>query len=120
MKKIVGFLIVVFLFTSLNSFSQEKKDKTTQKTTTEQTKKSESGDKVIAGKRGPNGEKVYEGAKGGQYYINKNGNKTYLKDEETVVAGKKGPKGETVYVGPKGGQYYYKDGNKVYLKTDKK
>jgi colicin import membrane protein len=41
--------------------------------------KPESADKVIRGKKGPDGQAVYKGARGGEYYINKNGNKTYLK-----------------------------------------
>lgn len=126
MRKVIGLFIVAFLLSSVNSFSQEKKDKSTQKATTEQTKKKDADksgtvDKVVAGQKGPNGEKVYEGPKGGQYYMNKNGNKVYLKDEDKSVAGKKGPNGETVYEGPKGGQYYLnKNGEKVYLKAEKK
>lgn len=37
-------------------------------------------DKVVKGTKGPEGQPVYEGAQGGKYYINKNGNKTYLKN----------------------------------------
>lgn len=37
-------------------------------------------DKIVKGKKGPEGQPVYEGAQGGKYYINKNGNKTYLKN----------------------------------------
>ncbi|NJK96965.1 MAG: hypothetical protein HC905_20415 [Bacteroidales bacterium] len=64
---------------------------------------------------------MYEGIKGGIYYINKNGNKTYLKEEDKIVSGKKGPEGQKVYLGPQGGEYYInKNGNKVYLKNNKK
>ena len=32
--------------------------------------------------KGPNGEVVYTGERGGKYYINKNGNKTYLSSNQ--------------------------------------
>jgi colicin import membrane protein len=65
--------------------TQVKSDKPVKKSNekagkNEKNSKNESaGDKMIPGKKGPEGQPVYEGAKGGQYYINKNGNKTYLK-----------------------------------------
>ena len=36
-------------------------------------------DKVL---KGPHGEVVHEGERGGKYYINKNGNKTYLSSNQ--------------------------------------
>ncbi len=36
-------------------------------------------DKVL---KGPNGEVVHQGERGGKYYINKNGNKTYLSSNQ--------------------------------------
>jgi hypothetical protein len=126
MKIVVGLLVAIFLVTSINCFGQDKTQKTTQKPATVQTVKKEAdkpgqGDKVITGQKGPDGQPVYEGPKGGTYYINKNGNKTYLKVDDNVVPGKKGPNGETVYLGPKGGNYYFnKAGEKKYLTPDKK
>lgn len=32
--------------------------------------------------KGPNGEVIYTGERGGKYYINKNGNKTYLSSNQ--------------------------------------
>jgi hypothetical protein len=91
-----------------------------KKKTTVVTEKPDLGDKVINGRKGPEGQAVYEGVKGGIYYINKNGNKTYLKENDKIVANKKGPDGQIVYVGPQGGEYYInKNGNKVYLKNKK-
>jgi hypothetical protein len=125
MKKIV-ILILITLFTwSVNMSAQDKTKKDSKATTTQSQAKSNDKsaqtDKVVPGKKGPNGEAVYQGAQGGQYYMNKNGNKTYLKDTDKVVEGKKGPNGEVVYVGPKGGQYYLnKKGEKVYLSDGKK
>jgi colicin import membrane protein len=107
MKKVVVFMMAVFLVFSLNSFSQTKTQKTTKKSTTVQTAKKEAktdvkeakteakadvkaaeadkpgqGDKVVTGKKGPEGQSVYMGTKGGHYYINKNGHKTYLSPDK--------------------------------------
>jgi hypothetical protein len=125
MKKIIVLMMITLFALSINMLAQDKTKKE-KKTTTEQSQvksndKPAQADKVVAGKKGPNGEAVYQGTKGGQYYMNKNGNKVYLKDTDKVVEGKKGPDGETVYVGPKGGQYYLnKSGEKIYLSKDKK
>jgi colicin import membrane protein len=40
------------------------------------------GDKVVSDKKGPEGETVYQGPKGGQYFINKNGERKYLIPEK--------------------------------------
>jgi colicin import membrane protein len=125
MKKFIVLMMITLFTLSLNMSAQEKTKKDTKATTTQsQVKtndKSAQSDKVVAGKKGPNGEAVYQGAQGGQYYKNKNGTKTYLKDTDKVVEGKKGPNGEVVYVGPKGGQYYLNNkGEKVYLSNEKK
>lgn len=37
---------------------------------------------VVKSLKGPNGEVVHTGEKGGKYYINKNGNKTYLSSNQ--------------------------------------
>src|SRR5512138_3879459 len=125
MKKLISLMMIILLTCSINMYAQEKTKKETKATTTQsQVKsndKSSQADKVVAGKKGPNGEAVYQGTQGGQYYMNKSGNKTYLKDTDKTVAGKKGPNGEVVYEGPKGGEYYLnKNGEKVYLSKDKK
>ena len=125
MKKLVAFMVVIILCGSMIGVAQDKQKgkmkSTTTQATAQGTDKPGDGDKVVTGKKGPDGLAVYEGAKGGLYYINKNGNKTYLKADENIVQGKKGPNGETVYLGPKGGQYYLKkNGDKVYLTPEKK
>lgn len=93
MKKLVWLLSMVMMFGVFSLNAQEKKiskkdkteqtqmksDKPVKKGKMEKTEKAASTDKIVAGKKGPEGQTVYEGAKGGQYYINKNGNKTYLK-----------------------------------------
>ncbi len=115
-------MMAALLVLSVSGYSQAKTQKSsTTQTTTKAVDKPAQADKVVAGKKGPSGEVVYQGAQGGQYYLNKSGNKTYLKDVDSVVQGKKGPNGEVVYEGPKGGQYYLnKNGEKVYLSSSKK
>ncbi|NJO68233.1 MAG: hypothetical protein HC830_02240 [Bacteroidetes bacterium] len=125
MKKTILISLFVSVFTIAHTYSQQKNTVTPKKASTSQTVKTpvkpETTDKIIPGKKGPEGQPVYEGIKGGIYYINKNGNKTYLKEEDKIVSGKKGPEGQKVYLGPQGGEYYInKNGNKVYLKNNKK
>ena len=53
---------------------------------------------------------TYTGPRGGQYYINGNGNKTYITPESTIYT-------QPVQTGPRGGQYYINgNGNKTYIK----
>lgn len=53
---------------------------------------------------------VYTGPRGGQYYINGNGNRQYITPTSTVDR-------EEVRTGPRGGQYYINaNGNKTYIK----
>jgi hypothetical protein len=125
MKKFFVLVMAALLVSSVSVFAQDKgkgaQKSTTTQTTTKPADKAPQGDKAVAGKKGPNGEVVYQGAQGGQYYVNASGNKTYLKDVDTIVKDKKGPNGEVVYEGTKGGQYYLnKSGAKVYLQSTKK
>lgn len=89
MKKLVWLLSMVML---LGAFSVNAQEKTIRKKTkTEEViksgkpekkshgKKAVKGDKIVPGKKGPEGQTVYQGTRKGQYYINKNGKKTYLK-----------------------------------------
>jgi hypothetical protein len=121
-KPFYSIVFVLFVFCASLAAQPKKAATTTSepKKTTAVVEKPETGDKVINGRKGPDGQPVYEGAKGGIYYINKNGNKTYLKENDKIVPNKKGPDGQIVYAGPQGGEYYInKSGNKVYLKNKK-
>lgn len=125
MKKLIVLILITVFAWSVSMSAQDKTKKDTKSATTQSQVKTNDkpsqGDKVVAGKKGPGGEAVYQGTQGGQYYINKSGNKIYLKDTDKVLEGKKGPNGELVYAGPKGGQYYLnKNGEKIYLSNDKK
>lgn len=43
--------------------------------------RTKTGDKINKGLKGPNGETVYTGPKGGNYYLGKNDEKIYLKSK---------------------------------------
>jgi hypothetical protein len=53
---------------------------------------------------------TYTGPRGGHYYYNGNGNKTYVTPQSTINS-------HNVQTGPRGGQYYINShGNKTYIK----
>jgi hypothetical protein len=53
---------------------------------------------------------TYTGPRGGHYYYNGNGNKTYVTPQSTIDS-------HNVQTGPRGGQYYINShGNKTYIK----
>lgn len=53
---------------------------------------------------------TYTGPRGGHYYINGNGNKTYVTPQSTI-------NNNNIQTGPRGGQYYInRNGNKTYIK----
>lgn len=58
----------------------------------------------------PTDRTLYVGPRGGTYYINGNGNRTYVTPESTIIE-------QPVQTGPRGGQYYYNsNGRKTYIK----
>ena len=62
------------------------------------------------------GKPVYEGAKGGFYYVTGSGNRAYVKDFVGAKIVGKTADGLPVYEGPRGGRFYYNvKGDKVYL-----
>ena len=57
-----------------------------------------------------NAHDVYTGPRGGEHYINGNGNKIYITPQSTIDT-------QPVQTGPRGGQYYINDnGRKTYIK----
>ncbi len=63
------------------------------------------------------GKPVYEGARGGFYYLTDGGNKSYVQDFVGAKIVGKTADGKNIYEGPKGGRFYYNDkGDKVYQK----
>lgn len=76
-------------------------------------------DKVDPTTKGPKGEVVFIGPKGGKYYMAANNRKVYI--DSNIDPNMKGPKGQVVYTGPKGGKYYLNDkGEKIFINPDKK
>lgn len=68
--------------------------------------------------KGPKGETIYTGPKGGKYYMNSDNQRQYVNSH--VDKKLKGPKGETVFIGPNDGRYYFgAKGEKIYLSKDK-
>ncbi|MCF3110247.1 hypothetical protein LL912_15795 [Niabella sp. CC-SYL272] len=78
-KKIILFLILFNAFGATPMHAQTRKKATTQKTVTAKKAKPRK-TKSIASDDGEyyNGHKIYTGPRGGRYYINRNGNKTYI------------------------------------------
>ncbi len=63
------------------------------------------------------GKTVYEGSRGGYYYVNDKGDKTYVKDFIGAKIVGKTAGGLNIYEGPHGGRFYYNEsGSKVYVK----
>ncbi len=60
---------------------------------------------------------IHTGPRGGKYYINSNGNKTYVKSKSTYGA-PRSTSSRTIHTGPRGGKYYINsNGNKTYVKS---
>jgi len=64
-----------------------------------------------------NGKRVYEGARGGFYYLTEGGNRAYVRDFVGAKIVGKTADGLLTYEGARGGRFYYrKNGDKVYIK----
>ncbi len=77
MKKIL--IALLFICTAQISIAQATKVKSPTK---KHTTLKGGGDGIDNRMKGPNGEVVYIGDKGGRYYINANGNKVYMKHKK--------------------------------------
>ena len=63
------------------------------------------------------GQPVYEGSRGGHYYINNSGKKSYVEDFIGAKVVGKTKDGQNIYEGPHGGHFYYNSsGSKVYVR----
>ncbi|MCD2424826.1 hypothetical protein LQ567_18735 [Niabella pedocola] len=78
-KKILLLLLLVTAFGTTPLHAQSQKKASTQKTVTPKKSKARK-TKSIEADDGEyyNGHKIYTGPRGGRYYINRNGNKTYI------------------------------------------
>ncbi len=79
LKKLLLLLLFFTAFGAGPSYAQAKKKASTQKTVTPKKSKARK-TKNIEADDGEyyNGHKIYTGPRGGRYYINRNGNKTYI------------------------------------------
>ncbi len=63
------------------------------------------------------GKPVYEGSRGGHYYINSSGKKSYVEDFVGAKIVGKTKDGQNIFEGPHGGHFYYNaGGSKVYVR----
>jgi len=74
LSKFILFIILFFAVGRTEINAQSKKKSKTKTTQTDKLKKTAEDDGEYY-----HGHKVYTGPRGGKYYINKNGNKTYIK-----------------------------------------
>ncbi|HEY0261635.1 MAG TPA: hypothetical protein VGB95_01310 [Chitinophagales bacterium] len=86
MKNLKVLLAAMLLAISVNFATAQTAPKAAAKTETKsETKRpnadgrTKTGDKINKSLKGPNGETVYTGPKGGNYYLDKKDNKVYLK-----------------------------------------
>jgi colicin import membrane protein len=120
MKKFIAvlMLLAVFLAAQTTTFAQ-KKDAGKAKATemkSKSTSKEKASDDPAVGKTA-DGKTVYEGAKGGHYFLTDKGEKSYVKEFVGAKIVGKTPDGKNIFEGPKGGRFYYNDkGDKVYPK----
>lgn len=63
------------------------------------------------------GKVVFEGSRGGFYYLSESRNRIYVQDFVGAKIVGKTRDGKRIYEGPRGGRFYYNDGgDKIYLK----
>jgi colicin import membrane protein len=135
MKQLFVSLLLVFaiLAGSATALAQAdaagKKSKSTEKTAKATTAKeatkstakaadAQNPDPVVG--KTTDGKAVYEGSRGGFYYMTDKGDKAYVKDFVGAKIVGKTDDGKNIYEGPKGGKFYYKDdGTKIYVKNKK-
>jgi hypothetical protein len=134
MRKFPGvvLLAIAIVLSQSNALGQKKEAAKTEKhagikaTKTEaKVKKSDPKDKMdpsaksedpVVGKT-RDGKPVYEGARGGFYYLTESGNKSYVQDFVGAKIVGKSADGLPIYEGPRGGRFYYStSGEKVYVK----
>jgi colicin import membrane protein len=82
-KKMTSLLFAIMIAFTMNAQTTPASATATKTTTTQTTKatgdaRTKTGDKINKTLKGPNNETVYTGSKGGNYYLDKNGNKKYL------------------------------------------
>ena len=63
---------------------------------------------------------LYRGPHGGQFFLNKMGERVYVGSEGLEATPERDGEGHVIFTGPKGGKYYFdENGRKVYIKKRK-
>jgi hypothetical protein len=110
MKRLIPLLVLIAALLAVQSNAQVLKGSSKAKTATAKS------DDPVVGKTA-DGKPVYEGSRGGFYYLTDKGGKTYVKDFVGAKIVGKTKDGLNIYEGPKGGKFYYTaKGDKVYVK----
>jgi colicin import membrane protein len=98
--------------------AKDKKSDATEKAGKSKTKEvapAKSEDPVVG--KTKDGKAVYEGARGGFYYLTEGGTRSYVKDFVGAKIVGKTTDGLPIYEGPRGGRFYYNSsGEKMYVK----
>lgn len=120
MKKLCAVFILLAIFvTGQTAMLAQKKEAGKAKTAVTkptETKKETRSDDPAVGKTA-DGKTVFEGSKGGHYFLTGKGEKSYVKDFVGAKIVGKTADGKNIFEGPKGGRFYYNDkGDKVYPK----
>jgi hypothetical protein len=119
MKKLFPLLLFLAAFLAVQSGALAQKKDAMTKTTAAKAgddKKAPKGDDPAVGKT-TEGKTVFEGSRGGYYYLSDKGGKVYVKDFVGAKIVGKTKDGLNIYEGPKGGKFYYSaKGDKVYVK----
>jgi hypothetical protein len=127
MTKLLTVLVLSFsmVLVQNNSFTQKKeKSKIEKKAEGKETTSKNKGKKETTQKsedpvvgKTKDGKPVYEGARGGFYYLTESGNTSYVNDFVGAKIVGKTADGLPIYEGPRGGRFYYSaSGEKVYVK----
>ena len=112
MKRLIPLLVLIAALLAVQANAQEMKSSAKSKTAMKAAKS----DDPVVGKTA-DGKAVYEGSRGGFYYLTDKGAKTYVKDFVGAKIVGKTKDGLNIYEGPKGGKFYYSaKGDKVYVK----
>ena len=119
MKRLIPLIIIIAALlavqTSVRAQEMETKTKTTAKKGGDDKKGAKNEDPAVG--KTADGKTVFAGSRGGFYYLNDKGNKSYVKDFVGAKIVGKTKDGMNIYEGPKGGKFYYNAKmDKVYVK----
>ena len=122
MSRLLSILVLSFAIALSQStgFCQKKEkskiEKKAESKKTEGKKTTQKSEDPVVGKT-KDGKPVYEGERGGFYYLTGSGNKSYVNDFVGAKIVGKTADGLPIYEGPRGGRFYYSaSGEKVYVK----